>query len=45
MGNLNLTDSPSTGLIPGIGNSSSFGASGPGTYDPRQVVMHAYVRF
>ena len=45
MGNMNLNNSPSTGLIPGIGSSSSFGASGPGTYDPRQVVMHAYVKF
>lgn len=45
MGNMNLITNLSKGLIPGIGSSSSFGASGPGTYDPRQVVMHAYVRF
>ena len=44
-GNMNLTNSPSTGLVPGIGSSSSFGTAGVGTYDPRQVVMHAFVRF
>lgn len=45
MGNLNVKNSPSTGFIPGIGSSSSFGARAPGTYDPRQIVFHAYVRF
>jgi hypothetical protein len=45
MGSMNLTNSPGTGLVPGIGSSSSFGTRAPGTYDPRQIVMHAYVRF
>lgn len=45
MGNMNLSNSPSSGLVPGIGSSSSFGTSGVGTYDPRQVVMHAFVKF
>jgi hypothetical protein len=45
MGNMNLTNNLSNGLVPGIGSSSSFGTRAPGTYDPRQIVMHAYVRF
>jgi Carboxypeptidase regulatory-like domain/TonB dependent receptor-like, beta-barrel len=45
MGNMNLVNDPSSGLVPGIGSSSSFGTRAPGTYDPRQIVMHAYVRF
>jgi hypothetical protein len=45
LGNMNLTNNPSSGLVPGIGSSSSFGTAGVGTYDPRQVVMHAFVRF
>jgi hypothetical protein len=45
MGNMNTTNNPSSGFVPGIGSSSSFGTIGSGTYDPRQVVMHAFFRF
>ncbi len=45
MGSMNLVNNPSAGLLPGIGSSSSFGTRAPGTYDPRQIVLHAYVRF
>lgn len=45
MGNMNLTNNPANGLVPGIGSSSSFGTRGTGTYDPRQVVLHAFMRF
>lgn len=45
MGNMNLVNNQSGGLIPGVGSNSSFGAIGAGTYDPRQLVIHGYVRF
>jgi hypothetical protein len=45
MGNVNLKNNPASGLVPGIGSSSGFGSRGPGTYDPRQLVFHAFVRF
>lgn len=45
MGNMNLTNNSASGLVPGIGSSSGFGTAGVGTYDPRQVVMHAFVKF
>ncbi len=45
LGTMNLVNSPSTGLIPGIGNGSTFGSRYLTTYDPRQIVIHGYVRF
>ncbi len=45
LGSPNLVNSPSKGLIPGLGTSSTFGAMGVGTFDPRQVTMHAKVIF
>ncbi|HWC95942.1 MAG TPA: carboxypeptidase regulatory-like domain-containing protein [Candidatus Sulfopaludibacter sp.] len=45
LGNTNLTNNPSGGLIPGYGNSATFGTVGVGTFDPRQVTMHVKVLF
>jgi hypothetical protein len=45
LGSTILTNNPSAGLIPGYGNSSSYGTIGTGTFDPRQVVMQARINF
>ena len=45
LGSMNLQNNPSAGLIPGNGSSSSYGAYGPGTYDPRQIVMQTIIKF
>lgn len=45
LGNPNLTNNPGAGLIPGLGTSSTYGAIPNGTFDPRQVTMHAKVVF
>jgi hypothetical protein len=45
LGSTNLTNNPSAGLIPGYGNSATFGTIGVGTFDPRQITMHVKVVF
>ncbi len=45
LGNTNLTNNPAAGLIPGLGNSATFGTVGVGSFDPRQVTMHLRVIF
>ncbi len=45
LGNMNLLNDPSSGLIPGIGTNGSFGSIGNSTYDPRQIVAHAVIQF
>ena len=45
LGSPNLVNNPGTGLIPGLGTSSTFGTMGVGTFDPRQITMHARVVF
>jgi hypothetical protein len=45
LGNPNLVNSPGTGLIPGLGTSSTYGTMGVGTFDPRQITMNARVVF
>jgi trimeric autotransporter adhesin len=45
LGSMNLINNPSAGLIPGIGTSSTFGSRYLTTYDPRQIVLHGFVRF
>jgi trimeric autotransporter adhesin len=45
LGTMNLANSPSTGLVPGIGNSSTFGSGYLNTYDARQIVLHAVLQF
>jgi hypothetical protein len=45
LGSPNLVNSPGTGLIPGLGTSSTYGTMGVGTFDPRQITMNARVVF
>jgi hypothetical protein len=45
LGSPNLVNNPGAGLIPGLGTSSTFGTMGVGTFDPRQITMHARVVF
>jgi hypothetical protein len=45
LGNMNLQNDPSSGLIPGIGNGTTFGSGYLNTYDPRQIVVHGFFRF
>jgi hypothetical protein len=45
LGTMNLENNPSMGLIPGIGNGSTFGSRYLTTYDPRQIVLHGFLRF
>jgi trimeric autotransporter adhesin len=45
LGNMNLLNDPSSGLIPGIGTNGSYGSIGNSTYDPRQIVLHAVILF
>jgi hypothetical protein len=33
------------GLRPGMGNSNSYGTRGTATYNPRQIMLRATVRF
>jgi hypothetical protein len=41
LGNTNLTNNPSGGLIPGLGTSSTFGTLNVNSFDARQIQMHA----
>jgi hypothetical protein len=45
LGSTNLTNNPNGGLIPGYGNSATFGTIGVATFDPRQITMHVKVVF
>ena len=45
LGNTNLSNNPSAGLIPGLGTSATFGTLGVGAFDPRQVTMHLRILF
>ena len=36
---------PALGLVPGMGNSNSYGTRGMGTYNPRQIMLRATYRF
>jgi hypothetical protein len=53
LGSPNLVNNPNAGLIPGLGTSTgslngssrAFGTMGVGTFDPRQITMHARVVF
>jgi hypothetical protein len=45
LGNPNLVNGPGTGLIPGLGTSSTFGTIGVGTFDPPQITMQARLSF
>jgi hypothetical protein len=45
LGNTNLTNNPTGGLIPGYGTSSTFGTLPIGTFDPRQITMRMRIVF
>jgi hypothetical protein len=45
LGSPNLVNNAGAGLIPGLGTSSTYGTMGVGTFDPRQITMHARVVF
>jgi trimeric autotransporter adhesin len=45
LGNTNLVDKASSGLIPGLGTSNTYGTRGLGTFDPRQIVMNVRLIF
>jgi hypothetical protein len=36
---------PALGLVPGMGNATNFGTRGMGTYNPRQMMLRATLRF
>ena len=39
------TANPALGLVPGMGNANNFGTRGIPTYNPRQIMLRATVRF
>jgi hypothetical protein len=39
------TPNPALGLVPGMGNSNSFGTRGMATFNPRQIQLRMTVRF
>ena len=36
---------PALGLLPGMGNSNSYGTRGMATYNPRQIMLRGTLRF
>jgi hypothetical protein len=45
LGGTVTTPNPALGLVPGMGNSNSFGTRGMGTYNPRQIMLRSSLRF
>ena len=45
LGGTVTTANPALGLVPGMGNSNSYGTRGMATFNPRQVQVRATVRF
>jgi hypothetical protein len=45
LGNTNLVDNPSAGRIAGSGDSNAFGTRNMATFNPRQIMMRASIRF
>jgi hypothetical protein len=45
LGGTVTTANPALGLVPGMGNSNSYGTRGMATYNPRQVMLRATLRF
>lgn len=39
------TANPALGLVPGMGNANNYGTRGMATYNPRQIMLRATVRF
>ena len=45
LGNTVTNANPALGLVPGMGNSNSYGTRGMATYNPRQLMLRATLRF
>jgi hypothetical protein len=45
LGGTVTTANPALGLVPGMGNSNSYGTRGMATYNPRQIMLRATLRF
>ena len=45
LGGTVTTANPALGLVPGMGNANSYGTRGMGTYNPRQIMLRATLRF
>ena len=45
LGGTVTTANPALGLVPGMGNSNSYGTRGMATFNPRQIQLRASVRF
>jgi trimeric autotransporter adhesin len=45
LGGTVTTANPSLNLVPGMGNSNSYGTRGLGTYNPRQFMLRATLRY
>ena len=45
LGGTVTTANPTLGLVPGMGNSNSYGTRGMNTYNPRQIMLRATLRF
>ena len=45
LGGTVTTANPALGLVPGMGNANNYGTRGMATYNPRQVMLRATVRF
>jgi trimeric autotransporter adhesin len=45
LGTTVTTANPALGLVPGMGNSNSYGTRGMNTYNPRQIMLRATLRF
>jgi hypothetical protein len=45
LGGTVTTANPALGLVPGMGSSNSFGTRGMATYNPRQIMLRATLRY
>ncbi len=45
LGGTVTTPNPALGLVPGMGNSITYGARGMATFNPRQIMLRAALRF
>jgi hypothetical protein len=45
LGNTVTTANPALGLVPGMGNANNYGTRGMATFNPRQIMLRATLRF
>jgi hypothetical protein len=45
LGNTVTAANPALGLVPGMGSANNFGTRGMATFNPRQVMLRATLRF